>query len=133
MRRVVGTAVVDDVCVFEEADPTWFVDVALSKDNSLLTINSNDRVSSEVRVLRADRAFDTPRLIAARQQGTQYFVEHNKVCECVGATAMVAAVPTPRCLRAFAGSRVRRYEHRRRCELQSGGGFCGQPEQEHVD
>lgn len=91
-RRVIGTPTAADTLVFEEPDPQWFVDVNVSKDNALITINVNDRVSSEVHVIDAARPFQEPLLVHPRETGVQYFVEHNKVgvwarcvcvCECV--------------------------------------------------
>ncbi len=55
------------------------MDVSLSKDGALVTINSNDRVSSEVRLVRCDAPLEAPILVHPRQEGVQYFVEHNKV------------------------------------------------------
>lgn len=78
-RRVLGTAPTEDVLVYEEPNPQWFVDVSLTKDNQLITINSNDRVSSEVRILDSSRPFEAPALVHPREPGVQYFVEHNRV------------------------------------------------------
>jgi hypothetical protein len=61
------------------AAPRWFVDVTVSKDGQLVTINSNDRVSSEVRLVRCGAPMDPPTLVHPRQEGVQYFVEHNNV------------------------------------------------------
>lgn len=78
-RRVLGTPLTEDVLVFEEPNPQWFVDVTLTKDNQLICINSNDRVSSEVRILDSSRPFESPLLVHPRETGVQYFVEHNRV------------------------------------------------------
>ena len=68
-----------DVLVSEEADPSWFVDLGSTKDGAFVTINSNDRVSSEVRLLDARDPNASPVLIEPRKLGIQYFVEHYAV------------------------------------------------------
>ena len=55
--------------------------MTVSKDGQLVTINSNDRVSSEVRLVRCGAPMDPPTLVHPRQEGVQYFVEHNNVRE----------------------------------------------------
>lgn len=81
-RRVMGTPPSDDVLVYEELSPEWFVDVSISKDNRLICINSNDRKSSEVRIVDASKPFEPPLLVHPRESGVQYFVEHNRVSSC---------------------------------------------------
>jgi protease II len=78
-RRILGTPLTEDVLVYEESNPQWFVDVSISKDNRLICLNSNDRVSSEVRILDSSRPFESPQLVHPRETGVQYFVEHNHV------------------------------------------------------
>jgi hypothetical protein len=78
-RRILGTPLTEDVLVYEEPNPQWFVDVSISKDNRLICLNSNDRVSSEVRILDSSRPFESPLLVHPRETGVQYFVEHNHV------------------------------------------------------
>ena len=67
--------------MYEETDPQWFVDVSITKDNRLICINCNDRVSSEVRILDTARPFESPLLVHPREHGVQYFVEHNHVSD----------------------------------------------------
>jgi hypothetical protein len=78
-RRVLGTPIANDVLVYEEADAQWFVDVGASKDGALVTINCNNRVTSEVRLVRCADVTAEPILVHPRQEGVQYFIEHNKV------------------------------------------------------
>lgn len=67
-----------DALLFEERDESAVVDVALTKSRRWLTVNSNTRTSSEVRLVRADAPTDavaSPRLVAPREPGVTYFVE----------------------------------------------------------
>ena len=79
LRHTIGTPVASDVLIHEEPDPQWFVDLGQTKDNAVITINTNDRVTSEVRVIDATLPFQAPVLVQPRETGVQYFVEHNQV------------------------------------------------------
>ena len=56
-----------------------FVDLGHTKDARVITINTNDRVSSEVRILDSTQPMKAPQLLYPRVTGVQYFVEHNNV------------------------------------------------------
>ena len=85
----------DDILVYFEPDPAFAVDVATTKDGRLLTINVNSRDTSEVWLIdeSVEDAFASNttraasgmqgqghapklRLVAPRNAGTRYFVEH---------------------------------------------------------
>uniref|UniRef100_A0A673BAS0 Prolyl endopeptidase n=1 Tax=Sphaeramia orbicularis TaxID=375764 RepID=A0A673BAS0_9TELE len=64
--------------VFEEPQPDVFVEVALSRDQQILSINCNSRTSSEVLLIDKTTQSLEPRLIQPRQHELLYHVEHWK-------------------------------------------------------
>ncbi|XP_037535396.1 prolyl endopeptidase-like [Nematolebias whitei] len=65
-------------CVYEEAQPDVFVEVAQSRDRQILTINSNSRTSSEVLLIDGATSQLKPFLVQSRQLDLLYHVEHWK-------------------------------------------------------
>lgn len=70
-----------DRVVFEESDHEFFLDVSRTKDDQFVTINSNSKECSEVRVVPSDGVVPAAVLLHPRPgQGTatgfQYYVEH---------------------------------------------------------
>lgn len=71
----------NDKCLYEEKDESKFVDIAISKDQQLITIQINDRDTSEVHILYYSNTpfFPSPKLplcVLSRDHGIQYFLEH---------------------------------------------------------
>ncbi|KAK7902079.1 hypothetical protein WMY93_018848 [Mugilogobius chulae] len=64
--------------VFEEPKLDVFVEVAVTRDQKLLTINCNTRSSSEVFVIDKDSLSCEPLLVQRRKPGLLYHVEHWK-------------------------------------------------------
>ncbi|XP_055083164.1 prolyl endopeptidase-like [Periophthalmus magnuspinnatus] len=64
--------------VFEESKLDVFVEVALTRDQKLLTINSNSRSSSEVHVIDKENPSHQPILVQRREPDLLYHVEHWK-------------------------------------------------------
>ncbi|KAG7512974.1 prolyl endopeptidase-like [Solea senegalensis] len=62
--------------VYEENRPDVFVEVALSRDRRILSINCNSRTSSEVLLIDTTKNSLVPHLIQPRQQDLLYHVEH---------------------------------------------------------
>ncbi|XP_054874462.1 prolyl endopeptidase-like isoform X2 [Amphiprion ocellaris] len=62
--------------VYEETQPDVFVEVALSRDRQILTINCNSRNSSEVLLCDITRSHLEPFLVQPRQLDLLYHVEH---------------------------------------------------------
>ncbi|MGH9101991.1 MAG: S9 family peptidase [Acidimicrobiales bacterium] len=71
-----GTPVDDDRIVHEEPDERFFVGLATTKDEQLLLVELQSQVTSEVRLLRAERPGDEPVVVEPRRQGIEYSVEH---------------------------------------------------------
>ncbi|XP_034093995.1 prolyl endopeptidase-like [Gymnodraco acuticeps] len=62
--------------VFEETHPDVFVEVALSRDRQMLSINGNSRSSSEVLLIDGTTSHLEPFLVQSRQPDLLYHVEH---------------------------------------------------------
>jgi oligopeptidase B len=75
-RHVLGTDPSADVLIFEETDPTFSVYVWKTRSEKFLIIHSDQTLASEVRILDADEPTAEPRLVAARERGVEYGVDH---------------------------------------------------------
>lgn len=71
-----------DELVYAESERGAVLDVVSCKDGTYLTININTKTRSEVWILDSHDAKAKPRLVHKREQGLQYFMEHNKVPSC---------------------------------------------------
>ena len=65
----------DDLLVYEESDPGFFMNVGGTRDNRWILISINDHETSEYRLLRSDDPLAEPKLVAARETGLQYDLE----------------------------------------------------------
>ncbi len=73
-RHRVGTAMDQDVLVYEEPDPGFFVALGHTEDYAEIVINSHDHVTSEQRLIDARQPESEPRLVAPRSPGIEYGV-----------------------------------------------------------
>jgi oligopeptidase B len=78
LRHQLGTAVSEDVVVYEEADEGFFVSLGETQSEQWLVIASGDHVTSESRILRADAPLSEPRLISPRRTGHEYHLDHRE-------------------------------------------------------
>ncbi|GAA2742258.1 S9 family peptidase [Terrabacter aerolatus] len=74
-RHEVGTPAEADVLVHEETDERFFVGVGSSRDDRYVLIAIGSKTTSEFRILDADDALGTPRVVAERRQGVEYDIE----------------------------------------------------------
>ena len=74
MRHVIGTPSSDDVLVYEETDPGFFVGIAKTESRRLILIDSHDHVTSEVQMIPAATPDQSPVMIAPRDPGVEYSV-----------------------------------------------------------
>ncbi len=77
-RHRLGAPESEDTLVLEENDERFFLGVHTTKDNRYVVLSSDSNVTSEVRLVRADRPDEAPVLIAERRQGVTYSVEHHE-------------------------------------------------------
>ncbi|MSO78824.1 MAG: S9 family peptidase [Acidimicrobiia bacterium] len=77
-RHALGTPTDDDVLVHQEDDERFELHVGRTLTGRFVVITSGSKLTSEVRVLDADDPTASPRVIAPREQGVEYHVEHHR-------------------------------------------------------
>jgi oligopeptidase B len=75
-RHVLGTDPAQDQLVYEETDEEFSTWVYRTKSREYLVIASSQTLSSEYRVLRADRPADRPRVVLPRERGHEHSIDH---------------------------------------------------------
>ncbi len=73
-RHVLGTNAADDVEVYREVDPGFFVSISKTESRQFMLISAHDHQTSEVRVLDADDPTGDWRLIESRSVDHEYDV-----------------------------------------------------------
>ncbi len=73
-RHRLGSDPKEDVLVYAESDPGFFIGLDVSESRRFIVISAHDHTTSEVRVIPADRPEEEPRLIAPRDRGVEYEV-----------------------------------------------------------
>jgi oligopeptidase B len=76
-RHVIGTPQSEDVLVFEEKDPGFFLGVGQTQSARYILIDSHDHETSEVYLLDAEDPTGAHRLIAERLTAEEYSVDHS--------------------------------------------------------
>ena len=76
-RHVVGMPAKDDVLIYEEEDHGYYVGVGKTQSGRFLLIDTHDHQTSELRLIPADQPMTPPRLVAAREHGVEYDIEHD--------------------------------------------------------
>jgi oligopeptidase B len=74
---VLGDAVAKDELIYEEADAGMFVGLSATQSKRFAVIAIHDHETAEAHLLDLDDPARPPRLVAARQPGTRYEVEHH--------------------------------------------------------
>jgi len=77
MRHTLGTSTEDDVLVYEEKDPGFFVGISDTESRRLILIDAHDHQTSEVYMIPADAPASDPVLIAPRAPGVEYSVSEH--------------------------------------------------------
>ncbi|NLH82366.1 MAG: S9 family peptidase [Phyllobacteriaceae bacterium] len=75
-RHRLGTPLSEDVLVYEEADPGFFVGVGKTLSGRFVVISVHDHETSEVHLIEADDPAAAPRMVAPRLTAEEYDVEH---------------------------------------------------------
>ena len=75
-RHRLGTSQDEDVLVYREEDPGFFVGVGTTQSRDYIVISAHEHQTSEVRLVPAERPEAAPMLVAAREAGHEYDVEH---------------------------------------------------------
>lgn len=76
-RQSVGTGPETAVLVYEEADPGFFVGIETTQSGAFIIINAHDHETTEARVIPAGAPTSEPRVVAPRQTGREYEIEHD--------------------------------------------------------
>ncbi len=76
-RHHLGRDPATDELIFEETDPGWFMNVWRSRSRRFAIIHLTDHDSAEAHLLDLHDPASKPRLVAARQSGLRYDVEHH--------------------------------------------------------
>jgi oligopeptidase B len=75
-RHRLGTPASEDEVVYEETDDRFWVSVGLTRSRKYLVVAAGSRITSELRVLEADRPDGELRVVAPRRTGVEYSLEH---------------------------------------------------------
>src|SRR5262245_31183707 len=76
-RHRLGTPAEEDALVYAETDPRFFVAVSRLQSGRFANISISDHETSESRLVDLTVADAVPVLVAAREAGVQYHVEHH--------------------------------------------------------
>jgi oligopeptidase B len=76
-RHILGAPVTADVRVYAEADPGFFVSLGRLSSGRFCDISAHDHETSETWLIDLSAPDAAPVLVAARQSGVQYDVEHH--------------------------------------------------------
>ena len=71
-RHRLGDDAADDVTVYEEKDPGFFVGVSKTESGRFVVIDAHDHQTSEIHLIDAADPETPPRLIEARRKGVEY-------------------------------------------------------------
>ncbi|MEU4155530.1 S9 family peptidase [Actinoplanes sp. NPDC026670] len=74
-RHTVGT--LENTLIYEEPDERFWVGVDLTRSEKFIVIDTQSKITSEVRVIPADTPDAEPALITERRQGVEYSIEHH--------------------------------------------------------
>lgn len=75
-RRPVGGGPADDVLVYREADPGFFVSIGVASSRQWIVISLGNQETDEAWLVPAADPSASPMLVAAREAGLRYSVDH---------------------------------------------------------
>lgn len=75
-RHTLGTPQAQDVLVYEEADPSFYISIYKSRSTDYVVIGAWSTITNEVSLISAHKPITPARLFLARQRGHEYEVEH---------------------------------------------------------
>ena len=75
-RHVLGTDASEDVVVFEEKDETYSTYVYKTKSHKFIVIGSSSTLSSEFRIISADKPYEDWMVIQPREDNLEYSLAH---------------------------------------------------------
>lgn len=75
-RHRLGGDPSEDLLVFEEPDPRFYISVYRTRSDAFVAISLDSQVSSEMWLIPSADPSAAPRCVAAREQGVEYGIEH---------------------------------------------------------
>ena len=75
-RRPVGGGPADDVLVYREADPGFFLSVGITSSRQWIVLSTGNQETSEAWLVPAADPTAAPRLVATRETGIRYSIDH---------------------------------------------------------
>jgi oligopeptidase B len=75
-RHLVGDSPEKDVLVYEEDDQRFNLSVSMTKDEELIVIEADSRITSETWVIPSDAPYQPARLVLERREGVEHSLEH---------------------------------------------------------
>ena len=75
-RHRLGTPRADDVCVFEETDERFFVEIGSTRSQEWIVIHSASRTSADARIVPTDRPTEDPLVVLQRRDDIEYGIDH---------------------------------------------------------
>ena len=76
-RHEIGSSQSEDVLVYEEKDPTFYLSVGNSRSMQFIEINISSTTSSEVRLIKSDTPEEPPYVFLKRESDHLYSIEHD--------------------------------------------------------
>ncbi len=76
-RHRLGTDTADDICIYEEHDPGFFVSVGDTQSGHYIVISAHDHQTSESYLINTSTPHGDPVLVAPRETGVEYDLEHD--------------------------------------------------------
>lgn len=76
-RHVLGTDPAQDEVLYTESDETYYLFLLKSRSQAYLEVFSHSTLTTEWRILPADRPYDDLRVFAPRRSGVEYSIEHH--------------------------------------------------------
>jgi oligopeptidase B len=76
-RHSIGTASSDDARVFREDDERFFLGIGRTRSGRFVLIDASSKTTSEVWYIPTDAPDTSPRVVAPREPGHEYSVEHH--------------------------------------------------------
>lgn len=75
-RHILGTDASEDIVVFEEKDETYNTYVYKTKSHQFIVIGSSSTLSSEFRIIAADKPYGEWKVIQPREENLEYSLAH---------------------------------------------------------
>ncbi|MFZ4585690.1 MAG: S9 family peptidase, partial [Acidimicrobiia bacterium] len=77
-RHTLGTPAANDMLVFEEPDERFNVGVGRTRSDALIIVSSDSKITTEHHLIDADAPETAPRVVAPREEGVEYHVDHHR-------------------------------------------------------